>query len=95
MKIIKKSTVLGEILKPSLMEVQKALTGNSKMKPCFDDESLKAIVYIFQCALMDRMVELYEKEDIPEELRIDMAVKCGNEVRTMVKIYCDVDTFEL
>ena len=95
MEIVKKLISLGDVVKPNLVAVQTVLKRNCKTKPCFDDESLKAVIYIFQCVLMDRMVELYEKEEMPEEFRLDMALKCGQEVRAMVKTYCDVDSFEL
>ena len=40
------------------------------------------------------MWELQETENIPMNIREDMAVKCGTEIRALIKKYCNIDTHE-
>jgi hypothetical protein len=41
------------------------------------------------------MWELQEKEDIQIETRADMATKCGEAIRSLVKTFTDIDTHNL
>ena len=86
---------LGEKISPILSEIEDTLLENHETKPGFDDEGFRASVYIFQSALLDKMWELQEKENISMEVREDMATKCGENIRNLIKTFTNIDTFEL
>jgi len=86
---------LGKKLSPILSEIEDTLLENCETKPRFDDEGFRASVYIFQSALLDKMWELQEEEDITIEIREDMATKCGQSIRSLIKTFTDVDTHNL
>lgn len=86
---------LGEKISPILVEIENALLENYETKPGFNDEGFRASVYIFQSVLLDKMWELQEKEDITIETRADMATKCGESIRSLIKTFTDIDTHNL
>jgi hypothetical protein len=86
---------LGEKLSPILSEIEGTLLDNYETKPGFDDEGFRASIFIFQSALLDKMWELQEKENLPIETRADMAEKCGEAIRSLVKTFTDIDTHNL
>jgi hypothetical protein len=86
---------LGKKLSPILSEIEDTLLENYETKPGFDDEGFRASVYIFQSVLLDKMWELQEKENISIEVREDMATKCGKNIRSLIKTFTNIDTFEL
>ncbi len=82
-------------LKPILSEIENLLLENATIKPNFDKASFRASIYIFQTALMDKLFDLQDKEDMTLENRENMATQCGKDLRKFVKKYTDIDTFEL
>ena len=86
---------LGQKLSPILEEIQDTLLENYETKPEFSMEGFKAALYIFQSALVDKMYSLQVNEDIPSDIKVDMAVKLGGELRELIKTYCNIDTHEL
>jgi len=86
---------LGTQFSPILEEISDALLENYETKPEFTLEGFKAALYIFQSALMDKMYTLQTTEDIPNEIKMDMALKLGGDLRELIKTYCNIDTHEL
>jgi len=86
---------LGTQFSPILEEIADALLENYETKPEFTLEGFKAALYIFQSALMDKMYTLQTTEDIPNDIKMDMALKLGGDLRDLVKTYCNIDTHEL
>ena len=86
---------LGEKLSPILEEIQDTLLENYERKPEFTMNGFKACIYIFQAALIDKMYNLQTNENIPTDIKLDMALKLGTELRDLIKTYCDIDTHEL
>ena len=86
---------LGKKLSPILSEIEYTLLEFHEHKPGFDDEGFRASIYIFQSAILDKMWELQEKEDISFEVRSDMAQKCGESIKSLVKTFTNIDTFNL
>lgn len=56
------------------------------------DDGFRAAVKIFSTALMCKEWELQEKENLPLEDREAMSIKCGQEIRRIVKTFTDIDT---
>lgn len=86
---------VGEKLSPILSEIENTLLEFNNTKPNFTNEGFRAGIYIFKSVILDKMFELQEKENINFDIRCDMAEKCGDEIRQIVKKYCDIDTHEL
>ncbi len=86
---------IGKKLSHILVEIEETLLESYGTKPDFTDEGFRAAVFIFSSALMDKMYELQDKEDIPFESKKDMAMQCGVEIRELVKRFSDIDTHEL
>ena len=86
---------LGKKLSPILSEIEDTLLENYETKPGFTDEGFRSSVFIFQSALLDKMWELQEKENISLKTREDMATKCGESIRSLIKTFTDIDTHDL
>ena len=86
---------LGEKLSPILSQIEGTLLDNYETKPGFTDEGFRASIYIFQSALLDKMWELQEKEGLSIEIRADMATKCGEAIRNIIKTFTNIDTHNL
>lgn len=94
-KIIVES--FGKIMSPILLDVEVAMAEYNKMvgrKPNYDRYALRSAVNIFISVLMDRVWELQEKEEMDIDTRKKMAQSCGDEIRRIVKIYTDLDTYD-
>ena len=86
---------LGQKLSPVLVEIQDTLLENYEIQPHFDLDAFSAILFMFQSAIMDKMYSLQDREEMSMEDRENMAIACGNEIKDLVKKFCDIDTFEL
>lgn len=90
--------MIGKQLSPILAEIETALwefEANSGQKTEYTIEGFRAATKIFMSALMDKMWELQENENLAMEDKIKMAESAGNEVRRIVKIFTNIDTREL
>lgn len=86
---------LGKRLSPVLSEIEDTLLDNYETKPGFDNDGFRASVFIFQSALLDKMWELQEKENLSNKIREEMATKCGEGIRNLIKTFTDIDTYKL
>lgn len=86
---------LGKKLSPILEEIENTLLENYEQKPEFTDEGFRASIFIFQSAVLDKMWELQEKENLPIQIREEMAIKCGESIRSLIKTFTDIDTFDI
>ena len=90
--------MIGIELSKILSEIESTLwefESNNNLRPQYTDEGFRAALKIFTSAVMDRLWVLQSKEDIDIQTRCDMATKCGEEIRKIVKVYTDIDTFDL
>lgn len=90
---------IGEFIGPMMSSMEDALWNYEYYMPNtpygFSQESFRAAVKIFMSALMDKIWELQEGEEMDIEDRAAMAEKCGKDVRALVKTYTNIDTHEL
>jgi len=94
----KKNNMIGEKLSPVLVEIESTLWEFEyyiKDKPNYTIDGFRAILKIFTSAIMDKMWELQEKENMELEDREQMAVKLGNELRNLILTYTNIDSYEL
>ena len=65
------------------------------LKPEYSETAFRWIVKMFMSAIMDKMFDLQEYEDMTLETRCQMATKVGEEIRQLIKTYTGIDTHEL
>lgn len=65
-----------------------------KKRPDYSIEGFRAATKIFMSVILDKMWELQEKENMSIENRKKMAEKAGNDLKNLIKVYTDIDTFK-
>lgn len=61
-------------------------------KPNYSNRDFMNALIIFQTALMDKMYDNQEFDNMPMKERGEMAQSCGEEIRKMVFTYTGLDT---
>jgi hypothetical protein len=61
----------------------------------YDLITFRAITKIFMSGIIDKMWDLQEKENIDMDIRSDMALKAGDDIRNLIRKYTGIDTHEL
>lgn len=90
--------MIGQKISPILSEIEDTLwefEAHSGIKPEYTIEGFRAATKIFMSVMMDKIWELQSDENIDMEDRMNMAQKCGEDVRKLVKTYTNIDTQEL
>ena len=90
--------MIGHKLSPVLCEIESALWEFEEQElgnPKFTKEGFRAILKIFMCGIMDKMWEMQLAEEIDMNIRGEMARKCGEEIRKIVKVYTGIETINL
>ena len=83
-----------DLLSESISDVIGALSNSlvhSDIKLNYDDQDLANTTLIFSSVLMSKMWDLQQEEDMTQEDRENMATKCGEEIRSLVKTYTGID----
>jgi len=86
--------MIGQKLSVILEEIEDTLwefEANDGKPPGYTSNGFRAAIKIFMSALMDKMWELQQDEDLTLQDRINMASKAGEDIRALVKTYTDVD----
>ncbi len=90
--------MIGEQLSKILTEIEAALFEyevNVGNKPNYTIDGFRAATKIFMSAMMDKIYELQEGEKMGLDDKCNMAQKCGEDLRKLVKTYTNIDTHEL
>lgn len=90
--------MIGKKISPILSEIEDTLWEfevNIGSQPQYTIDGFRAGIKIFMSVLMDKMWDLQQNETLTMEDRIKMVEKLGQEVRTIVKTYTDIDTHDL
>ena len=90
--------MIGKKLSPILLEIEQTLIEfecYNGTKPEYTNEALRAATKIFMSVLMDKMFDLQIKEKMTHKSAYEMATVAGEELRRFVKIYTDIDTYEM
>jgi hypothetical protein len=90
--------MIGEKISPILSEIESTLwefEARYEKKPGYTTDGFRASIKIFMSAMMDKIWDLQENEKIDFETRCNMAEKCGQEVRKIVKTYTNIDPHDL
>lgn len=86
---------LGKEYSPLLVEIENGLLDTIMLKPNFTKEGFRAIIYIFQAAMFDKMVELQEKEKMSDEDCEFMGKNLGEELRNYIGRFTGLDTYKI
>lgn len=96
--MVDKKETIGEKISGVLVEIEDTLwefEANVGTKPDYTLDGFRGATKIFMSVIMDKIWELQAKEEISMEDRSKMVKKCGEDVRQLVKIYTNIDTFDL
>lgn len=90
---------IGKELSPTLEAIEMALWTHEAhfpgTPPKYSNEGFRAAIKIFASAVHDRAFVLMKNENISLEDSCNMAEAIGNDIRKLVKVYCDVETHDL
>ena len=84
-----------EKLSQLLVEIEHIFLDYLGEKLNLSDDEFRACCRIFLDAMMDKMFDLQENEDMDIEDRMNMAQHCGEEIRRIVKSYTGVETHDM
>jgi hypothetical protein len=90
--------MIGKQISPILVEIEETLwefEAEAKMKPEYSLEGFRATVKIFMSAILDKMWEIQNWDNMQFENREIMAEKAGQELRKFIKTFTGVDTHQL
>lgn len=90
--------MIGKKISPILVEIEETLLEfelHRGIKPNYTMDGFRASIKIFMSAVMDKMWELQSNENLTIDDKCAMAQKLGEELRKLIKIYTNIDTFEL
>lgn len=74
--------------------LQNAMAKGDENKPNYSNRDFMNAVIIFQTALMDKMWDNQEFDNMSPQDRIDMAVSCGENLTKLIHTYTGLDTHD-
>lgn len=82
-------------MRKELEEIANEILNNSHLKPNYSNRDFMNAMIIFQSAIMCKMFELQNSENIDFEDRLKMANRCGIEIHKLIKTYTGLDTHKV
>lgn len=76
----------------SQLLTQNAIAKGDENKPNYTNREFINSLIIFQTALMDKIWDNQEFDKMPMNQRMDMAAKCGEDLRKLIHTYTGLDT---
>lgn len=83
-----------EIIGNDLLNQNAEAKGNEN-KPNYSKRDFMNAVIIFENALMDKMYDVMEFDNMTNEEKIKMATHCGLELRNFIYKYTNLDTYKV
>ena len=83
-----------EIIANCLLTQNATLEAN-EIKPNYSNRDFMNTLIIFQTALMDKIYDIQENENMSVENRLKMAKNCGLELRKLIHTFTGLDTHKL
>ena len=80
-----------EVIVSYILEQNAEAVGNEN-KPNYTNRDFMNCLIIFQTAMMDKMYDNQEYDKMSIENRINMATKCGLDLRKLIHTYTGLDT---
>jgi len=78
-----------------LEEIANSYLDQNGQKPNFSKRDFFNTVLIFQTALMDKVFDNQDFDKMPLEQRLEMATKCGEDLRKLIHTYTGLDTHKI
>ena len=79
-----------ELIANDLLHQNGVAKGNEN-KPNYTNRDFMNAVIIFQTALMDKLYDVQEFDEMPIEERYKMGEKCGNDLHKFIHTYTGLD----
>ena len=83
-----------ELIATDMLNQNATAIGNEN-KPNYSNRDFMNCLIIFQNALMDKMYDNQEYDKMSLENRINMAVKCGEDLHKLIFTYTNLDTHKV
>jgi len=80
-----------EFIASDILEQNSEAIGNEN-KPNYTNRDFMNCLIIFQTALMDKMYNNQDFDDMGIQQRIEMATQCGYDLRKLIHTYTGLDT---
>ena len=90
--------MIGKRLSPILTEIEMTILEHEvhrATKPEYTIDAFRAATKIFMSCMLDKIWELQNKDKMEQSDRENMATKCGEDVRHLIKVYTGIDSWEL
>lgn len=83
-----------ELIANDILDQNTNAKGNEN-KPNYSNRDFMNATIIFQTALMDKMYDNQDYDNMGLEDRMNMAESCGNELRKLIHTYTGLDTHDV
>jgi hypothetical protein len=80
-----------ELIATDILNQNSEAVGNEN-KPNYSNRDFMNCVIIFQNALMDKMYDNQDYDKMSLEDRMNMTIKCGEDLRKLIFTYTNLDT---
>jgi hypothetical protein len=80
-----------ELIATDILNQNSEAVGNEN-KPNYSNRDFMNCVIIFQNALMDKMYDNQDYDKMSLEDRMNMSIKCGQDLRKLIFTYTNLDT---
>jgi hypothetical protein len=83
-----------ELIATDILNQNSEAVGN-KNKPNYSNRDFMNCVIIFQNALMDKMYDNQDYDKMSLKDRMNMTIKCGQDLRKLIFTYTNLDTHKV
>ena len=83
-----------EIIASDILDQNAVAQGNDN-KPNYTNREFMNSLVIFQTALMDKMYDNQNYDDMNMQERVDMSIRCGLDLHKLIHTYTGLDTHDL
>jgi hypothetical protein len=83
-----------ELIATDILNQNSEAVGNEN-KPNYSNRDFMNCVIIFQNALMDKMYDNQDYDKMSLEDRMNMTIKCGEDLRKLIFTYTNLDTHKV
>jgi hypothetical protein len=83
-----------ELIATDILNQNSEAVGNEN-KPNYNNRDFMNCVIIFQNALMDKMYDNQDYDKMSLEDRMNMTIKCGEDLRKLIFTYTNLDTHKV
>ena len=82
-------------MKNELEKIATEILNTSRIKPNYTNRDFMNIVIVFQSAMMDKLFEVMNFDNMALEERLKMAEKCGLDLKDIIFKYTNIDTHKI